>query len=421
MKLRRLSAMCILAICSAVSLPAQVETHGAGRWPDLQGSVDFFDKCGYDPKQALAMLQKLGSGWGYNYDSLLTDLQTWQQSPFVRIDSAGASVQNRALWMLTITDTSEALQPRIRVWMHARTHPNEVQAWWVTDEIISLLLSDTPLARMLRKACIFNIMPMYNPDGVELGKARWNAHGVDIESNWDKNTLEPEVKTLKALFEGFMVTESPIRVALNMHSAYRCKRFFVYHDANGTSPAYAADEKVFIGNIRYYWPEGIQPWYEMVTWTQGPGLQYPEGWFWSNHREAVMALTYEDMNCDTAGEYDRTADAMLRGIADYLGIGQMTSVTRAGGLPESPVLRSYPNPLPAGARMRIQLTMTSTTAVRIGLYDLLGRELTTVFDGRLGQGEHSLTVANLSLPAGIYFVRLNQDGGSVTQPFTVIR
>ncbi len=385
-------------------------------------SIGLFDKCGYDPEQALAMLQQLGPGWGYNYDSLLTDLQTWSESPFVRIDSVGASVQNRALWMLTISDTSHSETPRIRVWMHARTHPNEVQAWWVTDEIISLLLSDIPLARMLRKACIFNIMPMYNPDGVELGKARWNANGIDIESNWNKSTHEPEVQTLKALFEGFMITESPIRIALNMHSAYRCKRFFVFHHENGTSAAFAADEKKFIGDIRYYWPEGIQPWYEMVTWTNGPGLQYPEGWFWSNHREAVMALTYEDMNCESAGEFDRTAEVMLRGIADYLGIGSMTAVAGPRPVPESPLtLRSFPNPVPVGGSMRIDLDLRTAERVTIELYDLLGRQVAIVFEGRLSPGSHRFEISRVGLPAGIYFLRARRPNTSVSQALTIIR
>ncbi|MCI0691821.1 hypothetical protein L0337_07415 [candidate division KSB1 bacterium] len=112
-----------------------------------------------------------------------------------------------------------AVEPRLRIWMHARTHPSEVQGWWVTDEMIKLLLGETSLARLLRERCLFNIMPMYNPDGVELGLARENAHGVDIESNWN-----------------------------------------------------------------YF-----------VSWVGSTPTQYPESWFWLNHREAVMALTYEEM------------------------------------------------------------------------------------------------------------------------------
>ena len=33
---------------------------------------------------------------------------------------------------------------------------------------------------------------MYNPDGVELGLARENANGVDLEREWSKPDPQPE-------------------------------------------------------------------------------------------------------------------------------------------------------------------------------------------------------------------------------------
>ena len=103
------------------------------------------DKCAYDEHQALEMLDELGPGWGYNYDSLLLDLSRWRSSPFITIDSVGASVQNRALYLLTITDTTQDLSPRIRISIHARTHPSEVQSTWVTNEIIKFLINSKPI------------------------------------------------------------------------------------------------------------------------------------------------------------------------------------------------------------------------------------------------------------------------------------
>src|SRR4051812_11753121 len=47
--------------------------------------------------------------WGYGYDSLLLDLEQWRQHPEVKIDSIGASVQGRAIWMVSITDASDSL------------------------------------------------------------------------------------------------------------------------------------------------------------------------------------------------------------------------------------------------------------------------------------------------------------------------
>ena len=174
------------------------------------------DKCGYiyaeQPNHDLART----ATWGYGYDSLLVDLERWQESPFVTIDSLGASVQNRAIWELTISDNPQSSSNH-RIYIHARTHPGEEESFWVTNEIINYLISDTPLAAFIRNNCIFHIIPMYNPDGVELGYSRENANGVDIESGWDDIPLELEVAVLKNRFiELTTLVNNPIEVALNL-------------------------------------------------------------------------------------------------------------------------------------------------------------------------------------------------------------
>ncbi|MDQ7053592.1 MAG: M14 family zinc carboxypeptidase [candidate division KSB1 bacterium] len=391
-----------------------------------QAHADFAedDPCGYDSTRAMVALQKLGHGWGYDYDSLLVDLKRWAQSPYVQVDSIGASVQNRALWLLTITDTDPATEPVHRVWIHARTHPNEVQGWWVTNEIINILLSETPLGRTLRQNLIVHIMPMYNPDGVELGHPRENANGVDIESNWNATTPEPEVQALRGLFETFMATPLPIRVALNMHASYRCKRFFVYHHANGTSPAFAEDQKVFIGDIRAYWPDGIENWDYFVSWKNGTPRVYPESWFWINHREAVMALTYEDMNCSSAGDYDRSAQAILAGVRDYLNLGQPTGIAlneSSSALPRHLSLDAlYPNPISDPGNGILRFYLPAADNVSLIIYDMLGRRMQAerIIAGRAGWQRLVLRLPRLA--AGRYWLVLRSRFGTRSQGFAVL-
>ena len=63
-------------------------------------------KCGIIPEPEL-ILQRDSQNWGYGYDSLLGDLNRWGESPYVTIDSLGATVQNRAIWELTISESPE--------------------------------------------------------------------------------------------------------------------------------------------------------------------------------------------------------------------------------------------------------------------------------------------------------------------------
>ncbi len=365
------------------------------------------DPCGYPDTNSQEYKVAAAQNWGYGYDSLLSDLGRWGASPFANIDSVGASVQNRALYMLTIQDTASPGFLRHRVWIHARTHPNEVQGTWVTNELIRILLSEEPLGRLMRERCVFNVMPMYNPDGVELGYGRENANGVDIESNWDKPVLEPEVEVLKGLFERFMAEPSPIRVALNMHSAAYCTRYFVYHDATGTSPLYAQVEQQYIGAVRATFAEWIEPWDFFVSWMYGAPLRYPESWFWYNHAEGVLALTYEDMNCVWAHGFDTTAIALLRGTAVHLGLtGEPSGIVASGALPAQFCLsQNYPNPF--NPTTTIQYSLPHAVRVTLTVYNLLGSEVATLIEGEQeGGGTHRIVWNAGHVPSGTYIYRL---------------
>ena len=147
-------------------------------------------KCGIIPENESEILRD-NQNWGYGYDSLIIDLDRWNESPFVTVDSLGASVQNRGIWELIIAENPD-LSTNHRIYIHSRTHPGEDESFWVTNEIINILLSDTPLGGFLRANFIFHIIPMFNPDGVELGYPRNNANGIDIESGWDDTPLEDQ-------------------------------------------------------------------------------------------------------------------------------------------------------------------------------------------------------------------------------------
>ena len=354
----------------------------------MYSQIESVDKCGYvygdQPNHFLART----ANWGYGYDSLLVDLVRWGASPFVTVDSLGASVQNRALWELTIADNPQSSSNH-RIYIHTRTHPGEEESFWVTNEIINFLISDTPLAAFIRSNCIFHIIPMYNPDGVELGYNRENANGVDIESGWDDVPLELEVAVLKNRFiELTLLVNNPIEMALNMHSSYSCKRYFVYHDTAGTSESYTILEQQFINGVQSYFLGGFEDWDYFVSWTSGTPDQYPESWWWMNHGENVMALTYEDMNCDAAGSYDSTAYALVLGICEYLGL-DLTQIQNEADKPSGySLLQNYPNPFNPVTKLRYDLPENSH--VNITIYDMLGRAVKTMVNQHQNAGHRSI-------------------------------
>jgi hypothetical protein len=383
------------------------------------------DPCGFPDTTSAEFLIAASGNWGYGYDTLLYDIGEWKKSPFVTVDSVGASVQNRTLFVLTIQDTAaDSSRTRKRVWIHARTHPNEVQGTWVTNEMIKMLIADTPLADTLRRRYIFEIMPMYNPDGVELGKSRQNANNIDLESNWNAASPQPEVLVLRAQFERMMALPNPMTVMLNMHSSISCKRYFVYHAAGGTSPLFALLEQRYINYIRAHFPGGIEPHTYFVSWTSAPATQYPESWCWFNHREKIMAMTYEDKNCASAGGFDSTANALLRGIDDYL--QDTTSITSVMARRETPgdfrLEQNYPNPFNPATTITFFVPLTGTReAVSLRVYDVLGREVAAPVNGTVSSGKHTVRFDASQLTSGVYFYQLKTNDYSVIKKMQYIR
>ncbi|NQV36763.1 MAG: T9SS type A sorting domain-containing protein [Candidatus Marinimicrobia bacterium] len=361
------------------------------------------------------------NNWGYSYGDLLVQLDEWNASPWVTIDSIGASVQNRTLWELTLTDTIQSDDPKQTVYMHVRTHPNEIQSFWVANEFINQLLLDDPFSQEMRKKCTFYIVPMYNPDGVELGYPRQNANEIDIESNWSTEPMEPEPTALKQRFIDLMNSDQPIRIALNMHAAYNGNpRYFVYHHENGTSVEYSQLEQEFIGGVGSYYSTGIGPWDTFVSWTSGTPSQYPESWFWSNHGADVMALTYEDWNSDDAGNYDSTANALLHGINEYLMNHNISTILEESQFPKAFSLKTnYPNPFNSTTTIRYALYEKSM--VSLSIFNSNGQLIETLVNANQGIGEYLIQWNSAQVPSGIYLYQLNTSTSTETRKMTILK
>jgi hypothetical protein len=372
----------------------------------VEGNSVKYDKCGFSVEGSDQLYKILGDKWGYGYDSLLTDLKTWKLSPYVKIDSIGLSVQLRGLWRLTISSNPNDISDKRTIHIHARTHPQETEGFWVTKEIIKILLSENELAQSIRSNCVIYVIPIFNPDGVELETTRYNANGIDLESNWYKIPNEPEVAALKASFTKLMSTSNPIEVALNMHSSSLCQRYFVYHSENGTSIPYATLEQSFINGVSSYYAGGFAPWNYFVSWTSGTPLQYPESWFWQNYGSNVMALTYEDMyQCSLTGNFDRTADAILRGVMDYIGVVTDVEQIDEVGLDEFELNQNYPNPFNPSTTISWRIPRNSNVTLKI--FNPLGEELETLVDEYQEVGIHSkLLTLDKNFTSGVYFYRL---------------
>ena len=151
--------------------------------------------------------------------------------------------------------------------------------------------------------------------------------------------------------------------------------------------------------MRSFFPNAIEPYNYFVSWTSGTALQYPESWCWLNHGENIMAITYEDKykpSCSTSGNYDSTANAILRGVLDYMDI--TTDVEQVADLSpiEFKLEQNYPNPF--NPSTSIQYAISSRQFVTIKVYDILGNEITTLVNEYRDAGIYNVqfTMHNLA-------------------------
>ena len=108
----------------------------------------------------------------------------------VETDVLGHTLDGRAM------DRIRLGEGKRQVWLYARQHPGETMAeWWMEGALERLTDASDPVAKRLRAACRFHIVPNMNPDGSARGHLRTNAAGANLNREWLEPTAErsPEV------------------------------------------------------------------------------------------------------------------------------------------------------------------------------------------------------------------------------------
>ena len=91
----------------------------------------------------------------------------------------------------------------------------------------------------------------------------------------------------------------------------------------------------------------------------------------------------------------------------------------AAGLPGALALSDvHPNPL--RGRAQLTLEVPAVQAVRVEVFDALGRRVATLHDGALGAGLHAFAFDGSALPPGVYVVRATGETGSTSRRVTVL-
>jgi murein tripeptide amidase MpaA len=80
---------------------------------------------------------------------------------------------------------------------------------------------------------------------------------------------------------------------------------------------------------------------------------------------------------------------------------------------------AYPNPFNPSTTIRFDVANTS--AVKLVVYDLLGREVTSLVDGNLTVGKHQRVLDLNNSPSGIYFIKMDAEKYSSVQKVVLLK
>jgi hypothetical protein len=86
--------------------------------------------------------------------------------------------------------------------------------------------------------------------------------------------------------------------------------------------------------------------------------------------------------------------------------------------------QNYPNPFNPGTI--IQFHLPHRAIITLKIFDVLGRELVTLVNGRMEAGSHSFTWegatdTGVRLPSGVYFCRLATESLAMTKKLVLLK
>lgn len=81
--------------------------------------------------------------------------------------------------------------------------------------------------------------------------------------------------------------------------------------------------------------------------------------------------------------------------------------------------QNYPNPFNPTTNISFELSKTETASLRI--FNILGQEVTTLINGRLGSGEHTVSFDATNLSSGVYIYQLKTSSAHVPKKMLLIK
>jgi hypothetical protein len=208
-----------------------------------------------------------------------------------------------------------------------RQHPPEITGSLALMAFVDTLAEESEAARRFRRRFQVLVVPLMNPDGVELGHWRCNLNGIDLNRDWAKFS-QPETRCVREEIQRLVSVGKRPSLLLDFHSTD--------HDVFYTQ---ADDDRTVPQDFAKRWLAGLHerlPEYQFRRdSTHQTGQATSKAWGYATYR--IPAITYE-----VGDNTDRTlvrkvartaAEEMMRLLLGYAVAEKLPSATPAPAKP----------------------------------------------------------------------------------------
>ena len=127
--------------------------------------------------------------------------------------------------------------------------------------------------------------------------------------------------------------------------------------------------------------------------------------------------------CDASGNKDDVYidEIEFRGLTASSSIGGVNPLSAGQDIGAARSLLSQNHPNPFRSSTMIQFSLADESPVKIVVFDIKGRRITTLADRVFGKGVHSVNWDARGVPAGVYFYRIQAKNGTETKRMLLLR
>jgi cytosolic carboxypeptidase protein 6 len=201
------------------------------------------------------------------------DFEVWssrlaqQNQGFVRKSVLGASSLGKPIIRL---DISEAPANAPCVVIVSRQHPPEHTGTLALLPFAETLCANTALAKEFRQKYRVFIVPCMNPDGVDAGHWRHNAHGIDLNRDW-YNFNQPETRLVR---DALVKMRDSLKITFAFGIDFHTTQHDVFYTLSNPS-GLAAQDSANTELMQLFTPEAAKRSAMVQTWLERTQKLFP--------------------------------------------------------------------------------------------------------------------------------------------------